>query len=94
MRVITNKRLIDFAASHTDAAVPLQAWRKTMEAGEFRCFADVKRAFGSADKVGDLHVFDIGGNKYRLIAFLHFAKQLCFIKAVLTHRDYDRGEWK
>ena len=46
------------------------------------------------DKVGELVVFDIGGNKYRLIAYIRFEKQIVYIKAVLTHRDYDKGAWK
>lgn len=50
--------------------------------------------FNSVDKVGDLIVFDIGGNKYRLIAYIRFEKQILYIKAVLTHRDYERGAWK
>ncbi|MDP1612354.1 MAG: type II toxin-antitoxin system HigB family toxin [Sulfuritalea sp.] len=44
--------------------------------------------------VGDLAVFDIGGNKYRLIAYIRFEKQIVYIKAVLTHRGYDKGAWK
>jgi len=39
-------------------------------------------------------VFDIGGNKYRLIAYIRFEKQIVYIKAVLGHRDYDKGAWK
>jgi len=38
--------------------------------------------------------FDIGGNKYRLIAYIRFDKQIAYIKAVLTHRDYGKGAWK
>ena len=47
-----------------------------------------------AAKVGEFVVFDIGGNKYRLIAYIRFEKQIVYIKAVLTHRDYDKGAWK
>ncbi|WP_226952617.1 type II toxin-antitoxin system HigB family toxin [Mesopusillimonas faecipullorum] len=53
-----------------------------------------RQQFGSVDRVGDLYVFDIGGNKYRLIAFLHAAHQLVYIKHVLTHSEYDKGDWK
>jgi mRNA interferase HigB len=49
---------------------------------------------GSVDKVGERFVFNIGGNKYRLIASIAFTPQLFWIKAVLTHADYDKGEWK
>ena len=51
-------------------------------------------AFSAIDKVGELTVFDIGGNKYRLIAHIRFEKQIIYIKAVLTHREYDKGRWK
>ncbi len=54
----------------------------------------MKTAFNSVDKVGDLTVFDIGGNKYRLIAWIRFEKQIVYIKTVLTHHDYDEGAWK
>ncbi|WP_442592504.1 type II toxin-antitoxin system HigB family toxin [Parapusillimonas sp. JC17] len=94
MRVITNRRLVEFAAKHPDAGVPLQAWRRAMEAHVFNSFAALRQQFGSVDRVGDLYVFDIGGNKYRLIAFLHAAHQLAYVKHVLTHSEYDKGDWK
>lgn len=94
MRVITNRRLLEFSATHRDARGALQAWRKTMENADFASFAELRKVFGAVDKVGGLHVFNIAGNKYRLIAFLHFDKQLCYIKHVLTHTEYDKGAWK
>lgn len=94
MRVITNRRLLDFSAIHADSSVPLQAWRKIMEAGNYENFADLRQVFRGVDKVADLYVFNIGGNKYRLIAYLHFGRQLCYIKHVLTHVDYDKEGWK
>ncbi len=94
MRVITNRRLLEFSAIHHEAGNALQAWRKAMESTNFASFADLREAFRSVDKVGDLHVFNIAGNKYRLIAFLQFDRQLCYIKQVLTHTEYDKGAWK
>lgn len=94
MRVITNRRLLEFSAIHHDADGSLQAWRKTMEGTGFGSFADLREVFRSVDKVGGLHVFNIAGNKYRLITFLHFDRQLCYIKQVLTHTEYDKGAWK
>lgn len=52
------------------------------------------RPFGSIDKVGELYVFDIGGNKFRLIAFLNFGQQVVYIKHVLTHAEYDCNTWR
>jgi mRNA interferase HigB len=65
-----------------------------MESCDFASFAELREAFRSMDKVGELYVFNIAGNKYRLIAFLHFDRQLCYIKQVLTHKEYDKGAWK
>jgi mRNA interferase HigB len=94
MRVITNRRLLEFAARHADAGEPLQVWRKVMEAGSYENFAGLRQAFRGVDKVGDLYVFNIAGNKYRLVAYLHFGRQLCYIKHVLTHVEYDKEGWK
>ena len=94
MRVITNRRLLAFSATHHDASGPLRAWRKAMESTDCSSFAELREVFRSVDKVGELHVFNIAGNKYRLIAFLHFDRQLCYIKQVLTHTEYDKGAWK
>lgn len=65
-----------------------------MENTEFNSFAELRVVFGSVGKVGDLHVFDIAGNKYRLITYLRFDSKLCYIKQVLTHTEYDKGAWK
>lgn len=94
MRVISNRRLLDFSAQFHDSAVSLQAWRKLMEFGFFKNFAEVKKVFATVDKVRDLYIFNICGNKYRLVAYLQFERQLCYIKAVLTHKDYDKDGWK
>lgn len=94
MRVITNRRLLDFAALYPDAATPLQSWRKIMEIKACQNFGDLRLSFRGVDKVGYLYIFNIAGNKYRLIAYLHFDRQLCYIKHVLTHTEYDREGWK
>jgi len=79
---------------HSEADEPLQAWRKLMEGSRFDNFAALRLTFRGVDKVGDLHVFNIAGNKFRLIAFVHYARQLCYIKQVLTHAEYDKEGWK
>jgi mRNA interferase HigB len=52
------------------------------------------RVFASADNVEGLTVFDIGGNKFRLITSIHYNRPKVYIRAVLTHAEYDRGNWK
>ncbi len=90
MRVISNKVLTQFAAIHRGAQAPLQAWRKLVESGTFSNHADLKSAFNSTDRVGDFYVFDLGGNKFRVIASIHFNRQMLFIRHVFTHREYDK----
>lgn len=80
--------------SYPDAGDPLQGWRRLMEGSKYLNFSELRLSFRGVDKVGDLYVFNIGGNKYRLIAFLHFERQLCYIKQVLTHGEYDKGVWE
>lgn len=92
MRVISNKALIEFSTKHPDANVPLQIWRKTIEAGTFAGFADLKRAFNAVDKVGAFYVFDIGGNKFRLVAAVHFNVQKLYVRHVFAHKEYNK--WK
>ncbi len=94
MRVISRRALREFSLLHPDAAAPLNRWAATVEASTWNHPADVRHVFRSVDFVGDLTVFDIGGNKYRLIAFVHYRKQTLFIKHVLTHQEYDKGAWK
>ncbi len=92
MRVISNKALVEFAAAHHDADLPLQVWRRIIEAGHFSSFGDLKATFNSVDKVGDYYVFDISGNKFRLIAAIHFNRQMVFVRHIFTHKVYDT--WK
>lgn len=94
MKLISNRKLREFSVIHPDAEAPLQAWRYLIEKSAYSNFAELRATFASADKVGERIVFNIGGNKYRLIAGVSFSTQQIFVKAVLTHVDYDRGEWK
>ena len=65
-----------------------------MSQTEFRSFRSVRGTFPSADKVGDLIVFNISSSKYRLIASIHFNRGKVYVRHVLTHKDYDRGGWQ
>jgi len=69
-------------------------WANVVKASSWANPAELKAVFGSADFVGDLTVFDIGGNKYRLIAFVDYRRQIVYIKSILTHQQYDLGDWK
>ena len=89
MRLISNKALREFAKTHPLAEAPLQGWRRIVERGRFRNFAELKQAFNSVDKVREFFVFDIAGNNYRLIAAIHFNTQILYVRSVMTHAEYD-----
>ena len=94
MKIISNSALRAFAAEHPQAEAPLQGWRRVIEKNRFANWAELKAAFNAVDKVGELVVFDIGGNKYRLIASIHYNRRKVYVRAVLTHAEYDRGRWR
>ena len=94
VHVISRKRLNDFARRHPDAEGPLAAWYSIMKHMNFTSFSDLKRTFGSADKVGPLTVFNVAGNRYRLIAAVHYNRRRIYVRHVLTHAEYDRGGWQ
>lgn len=68
MKLISNSALRVFTARHPEADGALQGWRRVIEKNRFGNWAELKLAFNTVEKVGELVVFDIGGNKYRLIA--------------------------
>ncbi len=98
MRVISKARLRAFweQPEHGDAQGPLRAWythvsNKTVS---WQSWGDVKSEFGTASPVGNCAVFNIGGNKYRLITRILYPSQKVFILKVMTHAEYDEDKWK
>ena len=94
MHVITRKRLNEFASLHPETKTALTQWYKTIKQAEFASFVELRDRFPSADQVGKLTVFNIGGNKVRLIAAIHYNRQKIYVRAVLTHAEYDEERWK
>ncbi len=94
MHIITRKRLNDFTEKHPDAKSALQNWYKTAKSKNFSSFVHLRGTFASADQVSKLTVFNIGGNKVRLIAAIHYNRHKIYIRAVLTHSEYDQDKWK
>lgn len=99
MHIITRKRLNEFAAQHPYATSALQHWYAQMKSASFHSFIELRAVFPSADQVNNLTVFNIGGNTTRLIAAIHYNaihynRQEVYIRAILTHAEYDEGRWK
>jgi mRNA interferase HigB len=98
MRVISKARLRRYWESpgRKDAEGPLRAWfthvnNRTIS---WRHWGDVKTEFANASLVGNCAVFNIGGNKHRLIVRILYRSQKVFVLKVMTHREYDSDTWK
>lgn len=99
MHVITRKRLQLFRERHRDAARPLELWYRTLKRARWRRLEDVRRVYPHADPVtvasgNTVTVFNIAGNKYRLIAALHYNRQRIYVLLLLTHAEYSKNAWK
>ncbi len=94
MHVITRKRLNEFAEKYPETKTALAQWYHLAKQNDFSNLAELRTIFPSADPVGKLTVFNIGGNKVRLIAAIHYNRKKIYIRAVLTHAEYDEGKWK
>ncbi len=86
--------LREFWAKQPRSKAQLREWFHTTEKAKWNKFEDVKAVYCSADRVGKFTVFDIGGNKWRIITAIHYNRQMIFVRYVLTHAEYDKGKWK
>ena len=94
MHIITRKRIVDFASKHPDCATALDSWYRIIKHTGISNFVELRLIFPSADQIGGLTVFNIGGNKVRLIAAIHYNSQKIYIRHVLTHKEYNKNKWK
>ena len=94
MHVISRKRLIEFAKKHPDCSSALESWYRIVKRTDFDSFVELRQTFPNADQVDKLTVFNIGGNKARLIAAIHYNRHRIYIRHILTHKEYDRGHWR
>ena len=92
MRIVTEKRMREFVVGEPGAADAMRHWVDVIESGTWSNPGELRRTFASASFVGDLTVFNVGGNKYRIAAFLHYGKQIVYIKRIGTHEEYDKWE--
>jgi len=94
MHIITRKRLNEFAEKHPAFASGLAHWYHLLKRNNPANFVELRRLFPHADQVSGLTVFNMGGNKARLIAAVHYNRHKVYIRAVLTHAEYDANQWK
>lgn len=95
MRIVTFKRINDFIEKHRDAESALKDWYFKTKKNEWETHSDLKKTFNSADYLGNSRfVFNIKGNKYRLVAIVIFASKKVYIRFIGTHSEYDKVDCK
>ncbi|HKV41367.1 MAG TPA: type II toxin-antitoxin system HigB family toxin [Blastocatellia bacterium] len=94
MNVVALRTLRVFWEKHSDAEAPLKSWYKTCRRANWADIGQVRTVYPHADLVGRCTVFNIGGNKYRLVVKMEYALKAIFVKAVMTHAEYSRRGWE
>jgi mRNA interferase HigB len=94
MHVISRAKLREFCANHADSCEALDDWFKTAERADWANLIEVQMVYPKAEAVGGFTVFNIKGNRYRLIASIVYERQIIYIKYILTHAEYDKDTWK
>ena len=91
MKVFNTPQIEKAYKKHTDAIGPLQNWYQEVKEADWDTPAKLKERYPNASIIrGDLVVFNIKGNRYRLVARINFRRQLVFVKFFGTHKEYDR----
>ncbi len=94
MRVVSRKALREFVRAHKDAETPLDDWYRIAKRLRWTGLVDVRKTYPHADAVGEFTIFNIGGNKYRLVTHIHYRTGKVYIRHVMTHEEYSREDWK
>jgi len=95
MRIISIKTLKTFWDSYPDSRASLQSWRQKFENSNYKNPQEVINDFRESNFVGNTRiVFNISNNKYRLVAAFRYDKQICWIKFIGTHSQYDKIDVK
>lgn len=94
MRIISRRTIREFVTHHADSRDALDQWYRTTLAADWKSTADVRQVYPHADPVGNKTVFNIKGNAYRLITAIHYNRGIVFVREILTHAEYDKGDWK
>ena len=83
-----------FAEHNSGTAPALDHWYRMIKQAEINNFAELKALFPTADQVNKMIVFNVGGNKIRLICKIRYNSRTVYVLHVLTHIEYDKGKWK
>lgn len=93
MHVVSKRGLLETASRHADCLGPAVAWFHVARRARWLVLESVRRDFPAADQVGHVLIFNLRGNRYRLVTRVSYRSQRIYVKALLTHAEYDRKEW-
>ena len=94
MHIISRKKLRDFWKENEHSEQPLDNWFRTIKRFSPQSLVELRQTFPNADLYGECLIFNVGGNKFRLITKIFFREQTVLVRFVLTHREYDKDAWK
>ncbi len=94
MHLITISNLRQDAAPYPDVQKQLKEWYDIVKTAEWQSLIDVQAVYRDAEAVSNFTVFNIKGNKYRLIVSIDYEEQVIYYKYFLTHAEYDKEQWK
>ena len=94
MHIISRRKLKEAESRHSDIGAPLDVWFGIAKRTLWQDLSEVRKTFATADAVEKWTVFNIKGNKYRLITEINYRYRRIYIRHVLTHAEYDKGKWK
>jgi mRNA interferase HigB len=94
MHVISYKRIREVGEVHADIVEALDNWFRVASKAKWSSLVEVQNIFPKAEAVGDFTVFNIKGNRYRLIVSIDYEGQLIYVQYILTHAEYDKEKWK
>ncbi len=94
MKILSKKPFREFWKKHPDSESSLKSWYKTAKKANWENLVDTREDFPHADLAGDCTIFNISGNKYRLITKISYRTKKVFIRFILTHAEYDKGIYK
>jgi mRNA interferase HigB len=94
MHLIAISRLREAAAKFPDIATQIEDWNEIVKIATWQNLTEVQQTYAAAEAVGNFTVFNIKGNRYRLIVSINYSRQLIYFKYFLTHAEYDKDSWK
>jgi mRNA interferase HigB len=94
MHLIAISRLRRTAAQFPDISIQIEDWYSIVKEVKWQNLIEIQQTYASAEAVGNFTVFNIKGNRYRLIVSINYQKQIVYFKYFLTHAEYDKDNWK